>query len=678
MSPVRLAAALLLACTAAAANPPAGNSEEWADTQRQAATDAVPYYQTFTEEARALAQDGWTPFSPFPQVLLENGTVRAFDWASGSWREADQASWLAGEPIWHPIFALSTVNEDRQARFFPRPWNNLLCAPSGARCMIAITSGGFDAVRWLEIDTNSQAIPPEAFDLPPSRASLAWLDEDTLLVTAGVKSASGYPLEARRWRRGEALQDAGQVFAADNGADALFVDSAAAPTGRIGLLTFNSGTDPVRLIAIGARTKAIRLPAGFVQGSAAGQLAILLTEDWRNGGRAYKVGTLLSFDLAALARGRVFPPEIIYAPTDSSGIGSPKTSSAVLPIRDAFYFTVLRDGGQGIWRAKRLKGRWQVSPVLERAGATATLISADPQGLLALASLESPVDSPALYRLDGAAPDLVRSTPSLFDAADLVVEQREAAAGGGTTVPYWLVRQANKRGPQPTIIHAYGADGIPLLPAYDAAFGRLWLQRGGAYAIAQVRGGGEFGPEWQAAGSSFGMGAQVNDVISIAEDLVRSGRAIPATLGLFGRSAGGWLAASAATLRPDLFAAAVSQDGAVDPENDASAAGSPVIREWRRLLDSAEGRKIADTYWPARAFNRERGCPNLLLTSWRGDQRVPATQSRSLAALHRNAGCATLLFEQDGGEHGVVSPELLGLTFGYFAWRLALPLRTSE
>ncbi len=153
---------------------------------------------------------------------------------------------------------------------------------------------------------------------------------------------------------------------------------------------------------------------------------------------------------------------------------------------------------------------------------------------------------------------------------------------------------------------------------------------------------------------------------------------MPATLGLFGRSAGGWLVTSAATLRPDLFAAVVSQDGAVAPEIAQELAGSPVLEAQRRLLETQPGRSLADRYWPTRAFSRERGCPALLLTSWRGDQRVPAEQSRALAAMHQSAGCPTLLFEQPAGDHGVISPQMLGVTYGFFTDRLGLKSEPEE
>lgn len=661
------------AISAAPADTASLQDEAWADERRQEALDAVPQQADFAHAARSLSLAGWTPFSPFPQPVLQNGLVRAFDWASGTWRQTDQQSWLTGRPQWQPIFALTTLNEGSAAPLFPRPWNNLICSPSGARCMIAVTSGGFDEVRWLEIDTASRSVPADAFDLAPSRASLAWLDEDTLLVSHGRESASGYPVEVKRWARGDVLERSPTVFTAGQDVDAVYIDSARLADRSAGLIIAARGTDPVALWAIGrASGEEVRLPTGFPQGSVAGQLAVLVTQDWTHRQRVYPAGSLVSIGLAAIGQGNLPRPEVIFQPPAGSGIGSPKTSSAVLPTEDAFYFTVLRKGGQEVWRALRERGEWRAAPVLAQLGGVASLVAADPAGSTVLASLEGPLTPPALYNLGPQEQAVVQRSPALFDSRRLTVERGFAESRDGTSIPYWLIRPKDASDAAPTILHAYGADGIPLLPGYSADFGKLWLERGGTYVIAQVRGGGEYGRGWQDAGSGERVGSAVEDLIAIADHLVERGVTTPAQLGLFGRSAGGWLVTSAATLRPRLFGAVVSQDGAVDPEAAGPVTGSPVIENQRRLLTTPAGRKVADRYWPVRSFSRGRGCPALLLMSWRGDQRVPAQQSRSLAALHRRAGCPTLLFEQDGGEHGVTSPELLGMTFGFFAGRLGL------
>ena len=341
----------------------------WADAQWENALRAAPLQEELAAEARIMVEAGWNPFFSFPDVIIERNKVRAFDWNSGTWREAEVADYLAGSPEWTPIFAIATLNTAGAAPFMPRPWNNLLCSPGGRRCMIAVTTGGFDEVRWVEIDTVTQTLVPGGFDLPASRASLTWMSEDALLVTTGRASAAGYPLEARLWQRGTPLAQQ-PTIAGHPGSDAVFASSEAYEGGRIGFLLETRGTDPAALTALndaGERLE-VTFPVGFPQGAAAGQLAILLTQEWSFGAGSYPPGSLLSFDLNTIATGRQPEPEVIYLPQAGQGLGSAKTSRAVLPTNQAFYFTVLRKGGQAVFRATRSDRNWQGLPVLEQKG----------------------------------------------------------------------------------------------------------------------------------------------------------------------------------------------------------------------------------------------------------------------------------------------------------------------
>ena len=648
---------------------------DWADARRKEAIEAVPSYAAYETAARELLDAGWNPYFAFPDVAIDGGRVRRFDWVSRAWQDSSVEAFLSGNPQWRTLVALSALNEPGQPELVPRPWSNILCAPGGRRCLVAVTTGGFDEIRWMEVDLETGARLVGGFDLPPSRGSVAWLDDDTLLLTAGLPSSSGYPLELKVWKRGHPVGTARTIFTAPPGSDALFIGGEGEAGRRIGVAVATRGTSPAGLIIIGpdARASEARLPVGAPQGVVQGQLALALTADWVHAQTLYPAGTLLSFDIAALAAGRLPAPEVVFRPGAGEAVASGNTSRAVLATREAFYVAVLREGGQVILRAARGPRGWRTAEVLGALGKVARPLSSDALGEAALASLEAPSAAPALYRLDGREAREVRRAKSLFAAEGLAVSRGFATADDGTAIPFWLVRRADASGPGPTIIHAYGSSNVPLLPTYRAEFGRLWLERGGNYVIAQVRGGGEYGPSWHAAGEGVHGGRAVEDLLAIARKVIEDGVTSPEQLGLYGMSAGGGLVTSAATISPALFAGVVSHDGAVDPEAAPQLAGSPVRQAQLALLAERAGQDMADRYWPARAFNAARGCPNLLLTSWRGDQRVPAEESRALAARHHRAGCPTLLFEQPGGDHGTTSATLLGITFGFFADRLGLP-----
>ncbi|MEM9263658.1 MAG: prolyl oligopeptidase family serine peptidase, partial [Pseudomonadota bacterium] len=349
---------------------------------------------------------------------------------------------------------------------------------------------------------------------------------------------------------------------------------------------------------------------------------------------------------------------------------------------DSAYIGVLENGVQSVYRAQRGRDDWQLERVLGGNEKIARLVSGDPAGSTVFATLESALNAPTLYQLEDA--NVVREErkgQSFFAPDDLSIERLTARGADGVPIPYWRIsgtHQAtlNNETP-PTILYGYGASNFPTLPRYAADIGRLWLNQGGAYVIAQIRGGGEYGPDWYNSGYGDNRDIPLRDFIAIAEDLVARGLATPQSLGIDGTSDGGRLVAGAALLRPDLFAAAVSRDGAVYIEAG-SKEGSPILAQDLDLLETAAGRELADRYWPERLFDVQRGCAPMLLTSWRGDQRVPATQSRALAAKLLEAGCDTLLIERDGGNHATIDAELLANVYGYFADKLGLsPTGTS-
>lgn len=676
----RIALAVILVATipAHARENPQVPDEAWADGIRAESLAAAPEHEALTARASALLQAGWSPYFPVPPVDLERGEVVEFDWGSGAWRRAGIASWLARAPVWRPIFALSTLAARDGRRFQPRPWNNLLCRAEGMRCLIAVTDRGFDEVRWLEIDAATQTIPVDGFDLPAGRSQIAWFGQDSLLVAspeAGRANEAGYALTARLWRRGQDIGAAPVVFEAPPDSGLLVLKSFRLANEWLGIIEVRRGIVPAELQILGrdGRARPLGLPPGSeAHAVAAGQLVVSLTQDWTHRGRLWPGGSVLSFDAAALVAGRSPQPRIVLGAGPARSLDISPVSATVQATANAAYLAVLEGGTRALYRATLGARRWRLERILGAPGKTARLIAADATGSAAFGSLEGMLEPATLYRIDGAIARPVRSGAPLFDAGGLTVERHAARAADGVLVPYWLVRRAGVTGAVPTILHGYGASATPTLPIYAPDVGRLWLEDGGAYVLAQVRGGGEYGVRWARAGQGPNRARPLGDFIAVAEDLVRRGIATPRQLGIDGGSDGGRLVAGAAMLRPDLFGAAVSRDGAVFPTASIGLAGSPVLMEDLRLIETEAGRALADAYWPDRLFDPRRGCPNLLLTSWRGDQRVSARQSRALAFLLRQAGCNALLFEQQGGEHMVTTPEMLGLVYGYFRARLGL------
>ena len=653
--------------------------EAWADVQRERALSAIPNRDVTL--AQSLFDEGWNPYFSFPPIDVFAGNVSSFNWRNRAWERTSLDTYLNGSPDWQNMFSLSDIPTDG-APYMPRPWRNLICQNGfSSRCMIAVTQAGFDEIRWLEVDTESGTLPQNGFDLPVARANVDWVDEDSLLVAIGTDETdtgpTGYPLTVRLLRRGESLSDARILYRGPDNADEVNLRSGRNAMGRYRIIVATAGVRvvDVQFVDPSGHVFPLDVPVDAEPMGLRGDYAMMnLLEDWVRKDTTWVAGSVIAVDLSDQQRA-----ERVLDAAQNRWVDS---FSPTVLTADSAYIGVLEHGVQSVYRAQRGRDDWQLERVIGGNEKIARLVSGDPAGSIVFATLESALNAPTLYQLEDA--NVVREErkgQSFFAPDDLSIERLTAKGADGVPIPFWRISGTHTTAPNnetlPTILYGYGASNFPTLPRYAADIGRLWLNQGGAYVIAQIRGGGEYGPDWYNSGYGDNRDIPLQDFIAIAEDLVARGLATPQSLGIDGTSDGGRLVAGAALLRPDLFAAAVSRDGAVYIEAG-SKEGSPILAQDLDLLETAAGRELADRYWPERLFDARRGCAPMLLTSWRGDQRVPATQSRALAAKLLEAGCDTLLIERDGGNHATIDAELLANVYGYFADKLGLsPTRAS-
>ncbi|MEM1106455.1 MAG: prolyl oligopeptidase family serine peptidase [Pseudomonadota bacterium] len=671
-----LCAVPLAACTSSPLNEPAGveiPSQAWADGQTERALAAIP--RRDVQLAQSLFDEGWSPYFSFPLTEVFGGEVGVFNWQSRAWERSSLEAYVDGAPVWEAMFSLADVPSDG-ASYWPRPWVNLICQNGfSSRCMVAITKAGFDEIRWLEVDTKTGVVPDNAFDLPVGRATVDWAGEDTLLVAIGTDDtdtgSTGYPLTVRRLRRGEDLSEAEIIYRGPENADEVNLRTNRSADSNYSIIVATQGVRAIDVQFVGPGDELIPLdvPVDAAPLGLFGDFAIIgLLEDWVEGARVWPAGSVIAIHLKTSAR-----PELVLDAAQGRWVNTayPPTFTS-----ESVYLPVMENGVQSIYRARRSEEKWQLDRVGGGGERIARLTSGDPAGAAIFATVETALSAPTLLQIEGGeVVGEVDQSPAFFSTAGLNVERFTAKGAGGVEIPYWRISGANETAPSDlpaaTILHGYGASNVPTFPEYNAEIGRLWLNRGGAYVVAQIRGGGEYGSNWYNAGYGENRGVPVRDFIAVAEDLIARGLASADRLGIDGTSDGGRLVAGAALLRPDLFAAAVSRDGAVYAQAGSSE-GSPIIAQDLDMLTTPAGRALADQYWPDRVFSQERGCAPLLLTSWRGDQRVPATQSRAFAAKLLDANCDVLLIERDGGNHATIDAQLLASVYGYFSDRLAL------
>jgi prolyl oligopeptidase len=256
---------------------------------------------------------------------------------------------------------------------------------------------------------------------------------------------------------------------------------------------------------------------------------------------------------------------------------------------------------------------------------------------------------------EGAAP--VKSLPSRFDASGNVVEQFEATSSDGTLVPYFVIRPKALRVDRsaPTVLYGYGGFQVSLTPSYLGAAGRLWLEKGGVYVIANIRGGGEFGPAWHRAALKSDRRLAFDDFIAVAEDLIRRGITSPRRLGIMGGSNGGLLMGVMLTQRPDLFRAVVIQVPLLD-----------MLRYHKLLAGASWIAEYGDPDLPGEAaflasispyHNLKPGIayPEPFFVTSTKDDRVHPGHARKMAARLQAMGLPFLYYENVGGGHSAAA-----------------------
>ncbi|MEM6493093.1 MAG: prolyl oligopeptidase family serine peptidase [Pseudomonadota bacterium] len=658
---------------------PSVPDEAWADRQTEIALGQIDAREL--ARAQSLFDDGWSPFFGFPPVSIYAGQVATFDWRTSAWRRANLDEYLAGTPDWQPMFDLSKIPSDGSP-FMVRPWANLNCVGGFAnRCMIAVTQGGFDEIRWLEIDGGTGTVPDDGFDIPVARASVAWLDKDTLLVAIGLDEndtgPTAYPLTVRLLRRGSSLVEAPIIYRAEESINSVSVYAPGNAASQYAIINATSGTRSADTKFVDQTGAIISSPVP-VDASPLGVLddfaLLVLLEDWTRDQRVWQAGSVVAFNLKETR-----DLELVLDSSQQQWALDPTSSIGALFTSEAAYLAVLEEGVQSVVRAHRRGTNWDVERLVGGGQRVAALVSADPAGTALLASTETALEAPTLLQLNSSGLMAeIQKGKQLFESQGLTIKRLSAKAEDGVPIPYWHIASAVPSASHavPTILHGYGASNVPLLPEYAGDVGRMWLERGGAYVVAQIRGGGEYGSNWYNAGHGENRGVPVRDFIAIAEDLIARGLASSDRLGIDGLSDGGRLVAGAGLARPDLFSAVVSRDGSVYPEAS-SAAGSPILAEDLALLETAQGTELANSYWPERIFDPELGCAPILFTTWRGDQRVAASQSRALARKLKQAGCDVLLMEQPNGDHGSVNAELIAAVYSYLRRKLGFEVPAS-
>jgi prolyl oligopeptidase len=577
----------------------------------------------------------------------------------GLWRRTTLAEYRKAEPVWDTVIDIDALGRTEGVNWV---WGGANClGPDYRLCMVALSRGGSDARVVREFDVVSRRFVEDGFQLPEAKSQVTWIDADHLYVAtdfgAGSLTDSGYPRVIKRWRRGQPLAQAVTVFEAEPQDVAAYVSVDATP--GFERTVFGRSLDfyhqKVWLLQ-GDALAPIDLPADAQLHFDRERLLIQLRSDWAVGGTTWPQGSLLVTDAQAyLAGQRDF--QALFTPTATRSLeGFAITrSSVLLNVLDnvASRVEAWRPQG-GAWRARELK-----TPYPGTLGVTALydpLLAADSlaEAYFLNASDFLKPDSLQLGHTDNDAFELLKSRPSFFDASGMHTEQRFATSKDGTRVPYFVIwpKGAQADGKNPTLLYGYGGFEISLTPSYSGTVGRGWTSRGGVYAVANIRGGGEFGPGWHQAAIKAHKQRSYDDFAAVAEDLIATQVTSPAHLGIQGGSNGGLLVGAVMLQRPELFNAVVCKVPLLDMGRYSQLlAGASWMAEYGDP-SNPEDWAVISRYSPYQNVRAGLRVPRVFFDTSTRDDRVHPGHARKMAARMLEQGHDVLYWENIEGGHG--------------------------
>ena len=605
----------------------------------------------------------------------------------GIWRKTSLASYRGNPPAWVTVLDLDTLAAHEKANWV---WHGASCAlPAERRCLLRLSDGGEDAVTVREFDLPSRAFVANGFSLPKGKQNVSWASEDTLLVARewnpGELTTSGYPYITKRLARGQPLDAAVEIYRGepkDVSVSAFtMTDGKGHRVSMIGRgLSFFEGEN---FIIRPNDVVKLNVPKKFeIQDLFDGQIIARLTQDWTAAGRTYKSGSVVSFDAAAAAKDpQNLAPTLIIEPgprESVSGVSSTKNQLLVGLDQNV--------KGRVLIFSRSPSGAWSRRTIALPDNVSTGVTSTDSRSDRAFINVTGFLTPSSVWLADAAkgTATTVRSLPPRFDASSQVVEQLEATSKDGTKIPYFLVHPRNMKrdGSNPTLLYSYGGFEVSLTPFYSGSIGKLWLERGGVYVLANIRGGGEFGPAWHDAGLKTHRQVIYDDFAAVAQDLIALKITTPRRLGIQGGSNGGLLMGVELTQHPELWNAVDIQVPLLDMLRfEQIAAGASWVGEYGSVSNPDE-RAFLESISPLHNLKAGVTYPVPLVWTTTKDDRVGPQHARKFAAKMADMKIPYLFYEVIEGGHGsganiAQRAHTDALEFTYLARQLMDPLKAT-
>lgn len=648
----------------------------WVEARSQRDTAELEAHPTFA----AIHEELLTIYNSrdrIPYVSMSGDHLYNFwrdaEHVRGIWRRTTLDSYRTENPEWEIVIDVDALAEAEDENWVWKGARGLY--PDYERYLVSLSRGGGDATVVREFDATTKSWVEGGFALPEAKSQVSWKDLDTVWVGTdfgtGSLTESGYPRVVKEWRRGATLESAQVVFEGATTDVSVGAYTTNTPEGSYHLVyqTPEIFKGHYRMLRDGALVD-LDIPIDATpQGFFKGQMLVSLRTDWSVGGRTYPADALLAIDVDAFFAGRR-DFDVLFEP--SSRVSLAGSSST----QDIFLLTTLDNVRSRLYEMRRVDGEWvREEIVLPGLGSVSLSATSDDTDTYML-SYTDPLTPSSLYLKEpDVAPVQIKSTPAYFDATGMAVVQYEAKSADGTMVPYFVMtpKGFEADGRNPTLLYGYGGFKVSMLPRYSAAQGKAWVERGGVYVLSNIRGGGEFGPQWHQAALQENRQRAFDDFIAIAEDLIARRITSPDHLGIAGGSNGGLLVGVAMMQRPELFEAVVCQVPLLDMKRYhhllAGASwmgeyGDPDTDDW----------EFMKAWSPYQNVDPSQDYPKALVTTSTRDDRVHPGHARKMVARLEEYGKPVYYYENTEGGHGMAANQnqqayMWALTYAYL-WKM--------
>ncbi len=585
----------------------------------------------------------------------------------GLYVRAHITNFRTGKPKWAPVLDIDGMSKAEGVNWV---FSEMSCLkPSYQKCLVSLSAGGGDAHVVREFDAEKLEFVDGGFELPEAKMRVSWLDEDNLYVATdfgeGTMTKSGYPRIVKIWKRGEKLDKAKTV--AETSADSMMMmaDRYGSPAQPIDILSERISfweTQYYQLI----NDEAIRLSlpnTAVIEGVVDGELVVSLNDDWVFAGQSFQQGSVLLVKPSHLFSNTTSKISITLLAESKQN----EVVELVTVMKGGILLTVLEDVKSKVYRYRKTESGWASREVaLPESGAISIVSTNDDNGEF-VARYEGFLTPPTLYLVtsESKVNKVLQQSPT-FNSQEMKVSQYFAESKDGTRVPYFVIMHKDTafNAKNPTHIFAYGGFRASLTPSYsgsyeahNGAYGKAWLERGGVFVSANIRGGAEYGPAWHAAALLENRHKAFEDFEAVAEDLFKRKITAPKHLGIEGRSNGGLLVGATMVRRPDLYGAIICGVPLLDMKRyNKLLAGASWMAEYGN--PDTDDWQFIQEYSPYQLVKKGQDYPPIFLFTSTKDDRVHPGHARKMAAKMMAHDYSVDYYENiEGGHKGSATSE---------------------